>query len=217
MDSSQGKCAQFQGYQDIPTFVGTYVAHLLIMPPRVSFQGRGAMNGSDPVEFIQAFLPVGRKDQIQGHSFGRFDGEQGVPEARPVKMVFKIESIAKGRTAPAEQRERSLTCPTRLENDLPPSTRPPTMLDTGSFAVHSGGPAPGPGFLGIWPLVRVAVGAPFRQAIHSPRTLHHATSPLRAQKFPRATSRSTCFSSDNSATSRFNRVFSFSSSFSRFA
>ena len=47
-------------------------------------------------------------------------------------------------------------------------------------------------------------GAPLRQAILPPRTLHRTTSPLRAQKFPWATS-------------RFNRVFSFSSSFSRFA
>ena len=67
------------------------------------------------------------------------------------------------------------------------------------------------------PLPQQPAGAPFRQAILPPRTLHRATSPLRAQKFPWATSRSTCFSSDNSATSRFNRVFSFSSSFSRCA
>jgi hypothetical protein len=41
--------------------------------------------------------------------------------------------------------------------------------------------------------------------------------PLRAEKFPEATSFSTCFSSDNSATNRFNREFSFSRSFSRLA
>ncbi len=40
--------------------------------------------------------------------------------------------------------------------DLPPLTRPRATLDTGPFAVHSGEPAPGLGFLGIWPLVRVA-------------------------------------------------------------
>ena len=66
-----------------------------------------------------------------------------------------------------------------------------------------------------WP--QQSAGVPFRQAILPPCPLHRTTSPLRAQKFPGATSCKTCFSSDNSATSRFNRGFSFSNSFSRFA
>ena len=45
---------------------------------------------------------------------------------------------------------------TPSRGDLPPLTRPRATLDTGPFAVHSGEPAPGLGFLGIWPLVRVA-------------------------------------------------------------
>ena len=43
--------------------------------------------------------------------------------------------------------------------------------------------------------------------------LYRATSPFGAQKFPEATSFSTCFSSDNSVTRCRRRPFSFSSSF----
>ena len=58
---------------------------------------------------------------------------------------------------------------------------------------------------------------PFRQPVLPPRTLYRTTPPLRAYKFPCATSRKTCFSRESSATNRFSREFSFSSSFSRFA
>jgi hypothetical protein len=65
------------------------------------------------------------------------------------------------------------------------------------------------------PLPQQPAGMPFRYFILLPCTLHRTTPPLRAQKFPRATSRSTCFSRASSAPNRFSRAFSFSSSFSR--
>src|ERR1035438_9593122 len=71
--------------------------------------------------------------------------------------------------------------------------------------------------LGPAPLLQQPASMAFRQPVLLPRTLHRATTPLRAYKFPEATSFSTCFSSDSSATNRFSREFSFSRSFSRLA
>ena len=51
----------------------------------------------------------------------------------------------------------------------------------------------------------------------SARMLYRTTPPLRAQKFPEATSFRICFSNDSSATKRFSFAFSRSSPFIRFA
>ncbi len=67
------------------------------------------------------------------------------------------------------------------------------------------------------PLPQQPAAMPFRQPVLLPRTLYRTTPPLRAYKFPCATSRKTCFSRESSATNRLSREFSFSSSFSRFA
>ena len=60
---------------------------------------------------------------------------------------------------------------------------------------------------------------PARPALGDPETIaqrhHRSAPPLRAQKFPRATSLSMSISSACSPTIRFNRAFSFSSAFSR--
>lgn len=60
-------------------------------------------------------------------------------------------------------------------------------------------------------------GLPFGQTILGPNALDRPPAPFGAYKFPEATSLSTCFSSDRSATSRLSRMFSRSSSFIRFA
>ena len=67
------------------------------------------------------------------------------------------------------------------------------------------------------PLPQQPAAMPFRYSILLPCTPHRTTPPLRAYKFPSATSCNTCFSSDNCVTNRFRRAFSFSNSFSRFA
>ena len=65
------------------------------------------------------------------------------------------------------------------------------------------------------PLLQQPAAMPFRQPVLLPRTLYRTTPPLRAYKFPCATSGSNCFSSDSSATRRFSRTVSFSSSLHR--
>jgi hypothetical protein len=57
----------------------------------------------------------------------------------------------------------------------------------------------------------------FGQTILSPNAFNSLPVSLGAYKFPEATSLRTCFSSNRSATSRFKRTFSRSSSFIRFA
>ena len=58
-------------------------------------------------------------------------------------------------------------------------------------------------------------GLAFRELILLPDPLDSLPAPFGAYKFPEEISFKTCFSSDRSATSRFSRVFSFSSSFIR--
>jgi hypothetical protein len=60
-------------------------------------------------------------------------------------------------------------------------------------------------------------GVAFREAVLLPNALDSLPASLGAYKFPEATSVSTCFSSDRSATRRLRRTFSRSSSFIRFA
>jgi hypothetical protein len=60
-------------------------------------------------------------------------------------------------------------------------------------------------------------GVAFREAVLLPNALDSLPAPLGAYKFPEATSLSTCFSSDRSATKRLRRTFSRSRSFIRFA
>ena len=60
-------------------------------------------------------------------------------------------------------------------------------------------------------------GVAFRETILLSNALDRPPAPLGAYKFPEATSFSTCFSSDRSATRRLRRTFSRSSSFIRFA
>ena len=60
-------------------------------------------------------------------------------------------------------------------------------------------------------------GVAFREAILLPNAFNRLPAPLGAYKFPDATSLSTCFSSDRSATRRLRRTFSRSRSFIRFA
>ena len=55
-----------------------------------------------------------------------------------------------------------------------------------------------------WP--QQPAGVPFRQAILPPCPLHRTTSPLRAQKFPGATSCKTCFSSSQAASTVFSQL-----------
>lgn len=66
-------------------------------------------------------------------------------------------------------------------------------------------------------LVDDPAGVTFRQTILCLNAFNCLPAPLGAYKFPEATSLRTCFSSDRSATSRFRRTFSRSSSFIRFA
>src|SRR2546428_10155822 len=67
------------------------------------------------------------------------------------------------------------------------------------------------------PLPQQPAGVPLGKSVFLACTLYRTTPPLGASKFPCATSRRTCFSRESSATNRFNRLFSFSSSLSRFA
>jgi hypothetical protein len=60
-------------------------------------------------------------------------------------------------------------------------------------------------------------GLAFREAILPSDAFNRLPAPLGAYKFPEATSLSTCFSSDKSATRRLRRTFSRSRSFIRFA
>ncbi len=66
------------------------------------------------------------------------------------------------------------------------------------------------------PLPQQPAGMSLTDFVLFARTLHRTTPPLRAQKFPEATSFRICFS-DSSATKRFSFAFSRSSSFIRFA
>jgi hypothetical protein len=67
------------------------------------------------------------------------------------------------------------------------------------------------------PLPQQPAGMALAHFVLFARMLHRTTPPLRAQKFPEATSFRICFSRDSSATKRFNFAFSRSSSFIRFA
>src|SRR5271163_2143 len=67
------------------------------------------------------------------------------------------------------------------------------------------------------PLPQQPAGMALAHCILLARLLHRTTPPLRAQKFPEATSFRICFSKDSSATKRFSFAFSRSSSFIRFA
>src|SRR5271170_5289659 len=67
------------------------------------------------------------------------------------------------------------------------------------------------------PLPQQPAGMALTHYVLFARMLHRTTPPLRAQKFPEATSFRICFSRDSSATKRFNLEFSRSSSFIRFA
>jgi len=67
------------------------------------------------------------------------------------------------------------------------------------------------------PLPQQPAGMSLGYLIRLARMPDRATPPPGAQKFPAATSFKICFSSDSSATSRFSLLFSFSSSFRRFA
>ena len=60
-------------------------------------------------------------------------------------------------------------------------------------------------------------GLAFGETVLIPDAFYRLPAPLGAYKFPDATSLSTCFSSDRSATRRLSRTFSRSSSFIRFA
>ena len=60
-------------------------------------------------------------------------------------------------------------------------------------------------------------GMTLRKTVLSPNALNSLPAPFGAYKFPEATSLSTCFSSNRSATRRFRRTFSRSRSFIRFA
>ena len=66
------------------------------------------------------------------------------------------------------------------------------------------------------PLPQQPAGMPLAHCVLFACVLHRTTPPLRAQKFPEATSFRICFSRDNSATKRFNFAFSRSNS-NRFA
>jgi hypothetical protein len=66
-------------------------------------------------------------------------------------------------------------------------------------------------------LIDDPAGMPLRETILLPDALYRLPAPFGAYKFPEATSLSTCFSSDRSATRRFRRTFSRSSSFIRLA
>ena len=57
------------------------------------------------------------------------------------------------------------------------------------------------------PLPQQPAGVPFRQVILFPCPLHRTTSPLRAQKFPWATSCKTCFSSRQASYTVFSQLF----------
>jgi hypothetical protein len=67
------------------------------------------------------------------------------------------------------------------------------------------------------PLPQQPAGMSLAYFVFFARMLYRTTPPLRAQKFPEATSFRICFSRDNSATKRFSFAFSRSSSFIRFA
>src|SRR5271157_5004024 len=67
------------------------------------------------------------------------------------------------------------------------------------------------------PLPQQPAGMSLAHFVLFARMLHRTTPPLRAQKFPEATSFRICFSKDSSATKRFSFAFSRSRSFIRFA
>ena len=67
------------------------------------------------------------------------------------------------------------------------------------------------------PLPQQPAGMALTYFVLLARLLHRTTPPLRAQKFPEATSFRICFSKDSSATKRFSFAFSRSSSFIRLA
>ena len=77
---------------------------------------------------------------------------------------------------------------------------------------NDGGVSLGPAVLADDP-----AGVAFREAVLLPNALDSLPAPFGAYKFPEATSLSTCFSSDRSATRRLRRTFSRSRSFIRFA
>ena len=67
------------------------------------------------------------------------------------------------------------------------------------------------------PLAEQATRLPFGDPVTLLGRRDRLTASVGAQEFPWATSRRICFSSESSATTRFSRVFSFSSSFRRLA
>jgi hypothetical protein len=67
------------------------------------------------------------------------------------------------------------------------------------------------------PLPQQPAGMSLAYLVLFARMFHRTTPPLRAQKFPEATSFRICFSNDSSATKRFSFAFSRSSSFIRLA
>src|SRR5271154_6017773 len=67
------------------------------------------------------------------------------------------------------------------------------------------------------PLPQQPAGMTLAHFVFFARMLHRTTPPLRAQKFPEATSFRICFSKDSSAAKRFSFALSRSNSFSRFA
>ena len=64
-------------------------------------------------------------------------------------------------------------------------------------------------------MIQQAASTTFREFVGPSDLGYRLPAPVRAYKFPAATSLRICFSSDKSATSRFKRLFSFSNSFSR--
>ena len=175
-------------------------------PQRPSIVGSGANKviAPDVVAMFRAQSHTGTvvpPESSSGPLFWRHFQTFPTPDSLHPILAYRPACV------PQQRRDSSIAVPPVLRGRAHNRLRQRILIDP-SHRTVSLRPPP-------WP--QQPAGVPFRQAILPPCPLHRTTSPLRAQKFPGATSCKTCFSSDNSATSRFRRVFSFSSSFSRFA
>ena len=93
----------------------------------------------------------------------------------------------------------------RCESNNGPCQRIFISMNNGGVTLRSAGLTDNP------------AGVTLRETVLFPNALNRLPAPFGAYNFPEATSLSTCFSSDRSATRRFRRTFSRSRSFIRLA
>ena len=142
---------------------------------------------------------------------------QPQPATRPLPLRYfqplptpdSLDAIVTDQPAgrPESRRDASIPIPAILarQRDNRLRQRPFVVAMRGAVALRAA------------PLTEQSTRLPLRQSMALLRGRHRLATSVGAQECPWATSRRICFSRDSSATTRFSREFSFSSSFSRFA